>query len=328
MFSRATIFLPLVFAFSTLIEAAPVEVNGIAAKVNGRVITKNEVAFMLAPIFAQLATQYPRRGPQFEKSFKDARTKVVQELIDRQIILDEFKQLGATIRPSVVDDEIDRQVQDLYNGNQSKFREELKKSRLTMDGYRDMTREKMVVQSMRAQQFSDAPPPLPNEVANEYSKVKESLRDVSKDKVTFRKIFIPASDPEAPLATPDSQLALAEEIAKKLRSGADFAETAKSTSKDAFAAEGGLQERLPRTDFTPDFASIVFQSEVGEVVGPLLDPRGFTIIKVVEKHLGPSPPLSKVRPMIEERVRRDKTSVQYERWIEGRRKRAMIEIRD
>src|SRR5688572_29363389 len=51
--------------------AGPIEVNGIAAKVNGRVVTKNQVTFMLAPVFAQLSAQFPRRGPQFEAKFKE-----------------------------------------------------------------------------------------------------------------------------------------------------------------------------------------------------------------------------------------------------------------
>ena len=61
---------------------------------------------------------------------------------------------------------------------------------------------------MRAQQFSDAPPPLPNEVEKEYAEIKSTLRDVSKDVISFQKIFIPASDPQNPLATPDTQLTL------------------------------------------------------------------------------------------------------------------------
>ncbi|NJR43145.1 MAG: hypothetical protein HC767_11325, partial [Akkermansiaceae bacterium] len=143
------------------IVAGPIEVNGIAGKVNGKVITKNQVSFMLAPVYAQLVTQFPRRGPQFEAKFKEAKANIVQELIDRQIILTEFKQLGATIKPNIIDDEIKRQMRELYNGDESKFREELKRSRLTMEGYRELTKEKMVVQAMRSQQFSEAPPPLP-----------------------------------------------------------------------------------------------------------------------------------------------------------------------
>jgi peptidyl-prolyl cis-trans isomerase SurA len=309
--------------------SGPIEVNGIAAKVNGRVITKNQVSFMLAPIFAQLATQYPRRGQQFETEFKKAKDNVIQELIDRAIILDEFKQLGASIKPHIVDEEVKRQIQTLYNGDEKKFREELQRSRLTMPGYREMTREKMVVQAMRAQQFSDAPPPLPNEIQKEYQEVKHTLRDATKDIITFRKIFIPASDPAHPASTPENQLDLAEDLVSQLNKGADFAEIAKTHSRDAFADQGGLQENVPRTDLAPEFASIIIDSPKQKIIGPLLDPRGFTIVEVIRVDYGPSPALSdrNVREMIEERVRKKKTSAQYERWIESRRQRAMVDIR-
>ena len=307
--------------------SGPVEVNGIAAKVNGRVITKNEVSFMLAPVYAQLFAQFPRRGPQFEAKFLEAKNGIVQELIDRQIILDEFKKIGASIKPSIIDAEIKRQMQELYNGDESKFREELKRSPLTMDGYRTMTLEKMVVQAMRAQQFSDAPPPLPNEIQQEYDEMKTTMRDTSKDVISFQKIFIPASDPQNPVATPDTQLSLAEDLAKQIADGKDFTELAKTNSRDAFADQGGIQENVPRTDLSPEFASIIFETPVGKVVGPLLDPQGFTIVKVTKIDFGPSPPLDKVRDMVEERVRKKKTSAQYERWIESRRKKAMIDIK-
>ncbi len=310
------------------LPSTPVEVNAIAAKVNGRVITKNQVSFMLAPVYAQLATQFPRRGPQFESKFNEAKANIIQELIDRQIILDEFKQLGASIKPNLIDEEIKRQMRELYNGDEVKFREELKRSRLTMEGYREMTLEKMVVQAMRAQQFSDAPPPLPNEIQKEYDAVKASLRDVTKDVITFQKIFIPASDPQNPLATPETQLVLAEGLARQLAEGKDFAELAKAQSKDAFADKGGLQENVPRTDLSAEFAAIIFDAPVGKTVGPLLDPQGFTLVKPVKIDLGPAPALDdKVREMIEERVRRKKTSEQYERWIASKRKRAMIDIK-
>jgi peptidyl-prolyl cis-trans isomerase SurA len=309
------------------VPSGPVEVNGIAAKVNGRVITKNEVSFMLAPIYSQLLAQFPRGGPQFDKELKEAKSRIVQELVDRQIILDEFKKLGAVIKPHVIDDEVKRQVQELYNGDERKFREELKRSRLTMDGYRQMTREKMVVQAMRAQQFADAPPPLPNEIQNEYADMKRTIRDMSKDVVSFQKIFIPSSDPQDPSTTPDTQLQLAENLAKQLADGADFAELAKAHSKDAYAEQGGVQEDVPRTDLSPEFAAIIFDSPEGKIVGPLVDRLGFTIVKPTKIQFGPAPPLDKVREIVEERVRKKKTSAQYEDWIEARRKKAMIDIK-
>jgi peptidyl-prolyl cis-trans isomerase SurA len=326
MVIKMVTFLAALHLATLTANSQQIEVNAIAAKVNGSAITKNEVAFMLSPIYAQLTTQFPRRGPEFDRQFTEAREKILQELIDRRIILDEFKQVGASIRPYLIDEEVKRQIRELYNGDESLFREELKKSRMTMDGYREMTREKMVVQAMRAQQFSDAPPPLPNEIQNEYNEVNSTLRDVTKDNITFRKIFIPSADPENPLATPDTQLALAEDITKQAKEGKSFEELAKTYSKDAFAELGGLQENLPRTDLSPEFSAILFDATENQVVGPLLDPRGFTVVMVLSKVLGPAPALSVVRPMIEERVRRKKTSEQYDRWIESRRKQAMVTI--
>ncbi len=305
--------------------AGPIEVNGIAAKVNGHVITKNQVSFMLAPIYAQLAAQFPRRGPEFERQFMAAQTNIVQELIDRQIILDEFKQMGASIKPNIIDEEIKRQMRENYNGDESRFRDELKRSRLTMDGYREMTREKMVVSAMRQQQFSDAPPPLPNEINREYAEVKASIRDTSKDVISFQKIFIPRMDAQNPVATPETQLSLTEDLAKQLADGKDFTELAKLNSKDAFAEQGGIQNDVPRLDLAPEFAAIIFDAPEGKLIGPLEDPQGFTIVKITKKTLGPSPSLNEVSENIEERVRRKKTSAQYDKWIESKRKRAMID---
>ncbi|OYV05950.1 MAG: hypothetical protein CFE26_08905 [Verrucomicrobiales bacterium VVV1] len=307
--------------------SGPVEVNGFAATVNGRVITKNQVSFMLAPVYAQLVTQFPRRGPEFERIFTESKNKVLDELIEREIIMDEFKQLGASIKPNIIEEEVDRQIRELYNGNEAKFLEELKKNRLTMDGYRIMTQDKLVVQAMRAKHFSDAPPPLPNEIQKEYAEIKSTLRDTSKDAISFQKIFIPRTDAANPVATPETQLAIAESLLKQIQDGKDFGELAKISSKDAFAEVGGVQENVPRTDLSPEFASILFDAEIGKIIGPLEDPQGFTVLKVTKKDLGPAPPLSdkNVREMVEDRVRRKKTEGEYKHWIEAKRKRAMIQ---
>jgi len=310
--------------------SGPIEVNGIAAKVNAHVITKNQVTFLLAPLFAQLSAQFPRRGPQFEAKFRESKANVIQELVDRQIILDHFKELGGSIKPFLIEEEIKRQMRELYNGDETKFREELRRSRLTMEGYRDMTREKMIVQAMRAQMFADAPPPLPNEIQKEYNEIKPNLRDVTKDVISFQKIFIPSIEQGNPGVTPDSQLALAEDLAKQISEGKDFTELAKANSKDAYAEAGGIQNNVPRTDLSPEFASIIFETPEGKVVGPLMDRSGFTIVKPIKIVFGPSPALGdpQVRKMVEERVTKKKTSAQYEDWIKKQRKKAMIKINE
>lgn len=303
------------------------EINGIAAVVNGRPISKSKVGFMLAPTYAQLAAQFPRRGTEFERQALEARDKVLQELIDREIILSEFKEMekkGANLPANVVDREIERQIRENYNGSDAKFEEELKRVGMGRESYRKMTKDQLIVQAIRAEHISDAPPPLPGELAKEYAEVKDALRDITKDKITFHKIFLPRVDAENPLATPESQLALAEQLVAEINNGADFGELAKKHSRDAFATEGGFQKDLPRTDLAPEFAAIIFGHKEGDLVGPLEDPAGFTIVKIVDIQHGPAPAMSEVREMLERRVQGKKTSAAYEKWIESKRKSAVI----
>lgn len=308
--------------------AGPFEVNAVAVVVNGTPITKSKVGFMLAPIFAQLAAQFPRRGPEFERQVLEAREKILQELIDRQIILSEFKEMekkGANLPEHVVDKEIKRQILANYDGDEEKFQQELKRARMGMDGYRKMTREQLIVQAMRAEHYSEAAPPLPGEITKEYAEMKDKLRDTTKDKITFYKIFLPRLDPQNPLAIPETQLALAEQLVGEIKAGADFAELAKKHSRDAYAEKGGFQENLPRTDLASEFAAIIFAGKEGDVLGPLEDPAGFTLVKIVDIIPGPSPSLNEVREMVEDRVRTKKSSAAYEKWMEVRRKNAVID---
>lgn len=307
-----------------------VEVNRIAATVNARPITAKEVGVMLGPEIARLAAEFPRRGPEFQRQIKEARERVLQELIDRELILSEFAKMqakGANLPDHVVDQEIDRQIQNLYNGDREKFRDELSQARMGMASYRELTREKLIVQALRSEKFKNTAPPLPSEVQKEYHLAKDDLRDTSQDRLSYRKIYLPKTDPTNPLATPESQLELAESLVEKLENGADFAELAKKHSADAFAEEGGLQSDIPREDLSPEFAAILFEAKAGEILGPLEDRSGFTIAKVEELKKGPPPPLSEVKDLIEERVRAKKTSARYEKWIQQLRDSAVIDMK-
>lgn len=314
----------LCFIASFTLSHAAVEVNGIAAVANGKVITKREVAFQLAPLQAQLQARFPRRGPLFMREVNKAKDEILQELIDRELILSEFKnKLQGNLPKDAVESEIRRQIRDVYNGSEKEFLAQLKKLGMARSKYAELTRKKLIVQAMRAQQFNDAAPPTPGEVKAEYTKIKRDFRDVTKDKITYEKIYVPKSLPDQ-IVTPEEQLSLAESLAEKLRNGADFATLAKEHSTDAFAEDGGKWPETPRTDLSPEFATIIFNEKKGTIIGPLEDQLGYTIVRTISTKDGPSPPLDKVRKVVESRIQRQKNSASYERWIERIRKGAIV----
>ena len=255
-----------------------------------------------------------------------ARGEILDNLIERELILSDFKNnLQGSIPSSAIDSEIKRQVRELYNNNRSEFSKSLRKAGITPQQHRRETERKLIVQAMRSRQFSNAVPPLPNEVRAEYNKHKIQMRDITGDKIDYHKIYILKNDPSNALVTPEIQLKLAEDIVKKLKSGADFAELAKEHSADSYAEDGGKVVGQKRTDLSPAFAAILMDTANGKVLGPLEDGRGYTIVRIDKKHYGPVPSLSKVRKTIESRVRARKNKTKHDKWMKRLRSSAMIQ---
>ena len=325
---RLLIFIPLLI--TATLSAQEFEITAIAAKVNGHAITKKEVETLLAPRREALQALYPRRGEVYQKRLKEFRDRVLNQLIDNELLLSEVQGRGAQIPDHVVEQEVARIIRENYDGKEDEFNEFLRENGLTRRSFREQQREQILVQAFRSQQFSEIAPPTEAEIKERYEERKRALRDRAKDTISFRKIFIIARDRLDPNITPESQLALAEKITLELKGGADFAELAKKHSNGAFADKGGLWENSKRTDFSLAFGDALFEeSEKGDLVGPLTDPAGFTIVKILDIDYGPSPALSdtEVRERMKREVNIQKRTEKYDKWIKSLKEHAMIDIR-
>ncbi len=313
---------------SPSLSAKPVKVNGIAAIANGRVVTLNEVSFILGPIRQSLAAKYPRMGDDYKAELAKSKKKVLDELIDRQLVIHEFNSIGAQIPDHVIKNDIKSQIDRTYAGNESKFRESLKKSNLSYTRYLELTKDKLIGQAMRAQHFNDPAPATEDELKAEYNKHKRDLRDRSKDMIDFEKIYIPLTNDDDLLATPESQKELADDIAKQIKNGGNFAELAMTYSQDSFAADGGMQKNVKREDLRPDVSFALFTEKKNTVIGPIqLDEGGYQIMRVTKQIDGPYPGLDKVRKQIEQIVQNEKSSVRFERYLARLRKKALIKYK-
>ncbi|MGJ8724233.1 MAG: SurA N-terminal domain-containing protein [Roseibacillus sp.] len=323
---RFFIFLSLL----TTLAAKEFQITAIAAKVNGHAITKKEVEGLLAPRREMLQAMYPRQGEIYQRRLKEFRDKILEQLINNELLLSEVEGKG-NIPDHIVEQEIARIIRENYDGKEEKFNTFLRENGLTRRSFREQQREQILVQAYRSQQFGDIAPPTEAEIKAKYQERKVAMRDRTKDSIDFRKIFLIARDRLDPNVTPESQLALAEQIHLELEGGADFTELAKKHSNGAFASEGGLQEGAKRTDFTMSFGDALFEeSKAGDLVGPLTDPAGFTIVKILKIHYGPAPPLSdkEVKERMKKEVNIEKRTEKYDKWIKTLKEHAMIDIRE
>ena len=252
------------------------------------------------------------------------RKKILDELINQQLLIHEFNALGADIPQHAVNQRINKHIMDNYQGNEKAFRKQLKADGLSFDKFSKLTKERLIGQAMRAQHFNDAAPATPEEIRAEYNKHKDKLRDKSKDKIEFEKIYIPKIDENDLLATPETQLQKAEELIQRIKKGENFAELAKKHSTDGFQDVGGKQTNISRTDLSPAISSILFSEDVGKVLEPLADTNGYHIIRVTKKIPGPPVPLAKVKDAIEREVQNKKSSARFNNFIKRLRKKAII----
>lgn len=310
-------------------QAAPGEgvVNRVAATVNGRPITSSEVRARLAPYFRELMMLYPRQGPRFNSELVAAKKAVLNDLIERELVLSDFETKGFSIKEDQVEDEINRRILLQYNGRRNEFLENLRKSGMNYTEYRDSVRKEITVSAMRGMRYERGIPPTPDEIAEEYAATSSEYRDIMRDSITYSKIFIPAADPEDPMATPEDRYKLAVRLREELDAGKiSFAAAARQYSRDAKAENGGKWPAMRRDELAVEFANVVFAAKPGQMVGPLLDPAGFTIVKVHQKQLAAAPPLTspEVKQRVDDAVRRKKSERRYRQWIDRLRDKAVI----
>ena len=298
----------------------PQLVNKIAAKVNGDVITLNELMIKVAPSQSVLMSRYPRRGATFQRQLEELKAGILDELIDRAIIFTEFKDRVRSFPDYQIENEVKRVVQNVYNGDEQLFKKYLKATNLTRDQFKEQQRKELLVQIVRAQQFGDVAVPKENELREEYGRWSITNRDRAKDLGTYRRIYLHKS----PGGGPFSQLKLAEDIVKKLKNGEDFNDLAKRYSNGSHAEQGGVWKDIPRTDLAMEFGTLLFETSGSEIMGPLEDQIGFNIVQVMERKLGPAKAFTEVREEIQRRVISDKKKSNYQKWMKKMRARAVI----
>lgn len=338
----------LFLLISSLFSSAAIEINGIAARVNGKVITKKEIAVLMQPRIALLQAQakngMPHSPKKTEEYLESVEKEILDELIDNKLVLTELESRQAQIPDHVVEQDMQRVIKDVYGGSEQKFRADLQKAGMTWTKYKEVQKEKILVQAFKGQQIGAVPPPTEAELEQERQKLRElpSGRDFAKDQVSYEKIYImrlkTERDPdtfEPKPVPPEQQDALVKEVMTKLESGEAFSELAKTHSDDAYAQDGGQVPMTPRSDLSQDFAMMMFDSKVGELVGPIPDRainketeevvvRGYTIFRVKSVELGPAKPMDEIRDHLSARVTKQKQRAQFERWLAPKRKTAII----
>lgn len=323
---RIAVFSVLALALAGSALAQRVEViDGIAAIVNNDVVTISQVRELIGARERSLREIYS--GTELENKLKEMQLSAIKDLIDRQLILQEFKKLqekGASIPDYVIDDRVQAIIRQEFGGDRAAFIRTLQAQGFTLTRFKDIEREKIIIQAMRQSKVDNNFVISPTQIQAYYDKNKQAY--ATPEQVKLRMIVIrEGSSGDIPDA--GSKKELAEEIREKVAKGAEFDRMAQMYSEDETTQQvGGDWGWVERNTLNEKLTNVAFSLRPGEVSPVISVENTYYIVMVEAKRNATIKPIGDVRDEIERNLIQQERTKAQQRWIDTLRQKAYIKI--
>ncbi len=293
-------------------------VDGVAAVVNGEVITFSAVQELVAARERALATTY--RGEEYVARVKELRLAALKDLIDRTLIVQEFKKQGLKLPDYIVDDQINTIIRNEFGGDKAAFLRTLAAQGYTLAKFRKIEEDKIIVQAMRARYVKGNFIASPTKVNEFYRKNAEQFR--LPEQIKLRMLTIYKGD-EAEAA---KNAKIAKEIRAKISSTDDFERMALMYSEDSMREDGGDWGWIDRGTLNEKLTKIAFSMKPGAVSDVIDGGDAFYILMVEARKEAAVKPLKEVRGEIEQKIVQLQRQEAMQKWIDTLRDKAYIKM--
>jgi peptidyl-prolyl cis-trans isomerase SurA len=297
-------------------------VDRVVAVVNDSVILDTELTVRMAPYEADVeGIEDPKeRARRLEK----LRGQVLDELVNEELIF----QAAAEAKIEVTAKEIDAAITDIRTNNkldEQQFQQALIAQGYNITAYRaDIQRQLTRVKAMN-QLVAPKVTVSDDEVRARYDQMVRRSEAVSAVRLSHILFALPQRPSEQEVSAAKAKAAAAIERAK---AGENFAELAKQLSEDEGSkAGGGELGWIERGSLDPQWESVVFAMDKGEVRGPVSGPTGLHVFFVSEIKRNDMKSFEDLKEQLRGELRRREMDKQTQTWIEDLRKKAFIDVK-
>jgi peptidyl-prolyl cis-trans isomerase SurA len=237
-------------------------------------------------------------------------------LIDRQLILQEFNKNKFQIPDHYVESQVATIIRDEFGGDRSAFVRTLGAQGYSLDRFKQMEKEKMIVQAMRNQNVK-ADVIVPEQKIRQY--YEQHREDFAEDEqIKLRLIAIRKGEGN------DNRRVLIEEIRSKILEGAEFQDLARMYSEDPTQDAGGDWGWINRRTLNESLSKAAFSLKPG-VVSPVIElGNSYYLLYVEAKKNSAVKPMSAMRDDIQSKLIQEMRQKKQEEWIARLRKKAYI----
>jgi parvulin-like peptidyl-prolyl isomerase len=290
--------------------------DGIAAVVNSDVVTFSQVRELVGPKEKQ--ARETLKGEALVEKIKEIRLAAINDLIDRSLILQDFKTKGFTIPGYLIDERVQEIVRDSFGGDRQAFLRTLSAQNFTLEKFREFQRDSVIVQEMRRQAVKGATTVSDQKIQEFY---KQHAEEYSTQEEAKLRMIVIRGGPEN-----NSRRKMIEEIREKIVAGAEFGDLARMYSDGSEQEAYGDVGWVNRKHFNEALTKVAFSLKPGEMSQIVELGGSYYLILCEAKKQGTTKPLKEVRPEIEKALLGSERQRQQQEWLMKLRKKAYIKL--
>jgi len=314
MKSRLLALLLIAVSIAPFAGAEEQVLDGIAAVVNGEVITFSQVRELV--ISREMALRQSLQGQALADKIKETRLAAINDLIDRQLVLQEFQKNKFNIPDYAVDDHVNTIIREQFKGDRLAFIRTLQAQGYTLQRFRKVETDKMIVQAMRQRAVKTDPILSPSKVEKFYT--QHNAEYSTPEQVKLRMIVLRKDDSDAKN--------VAQAIRTKVKGGAEFAKMAQMYSEDSSKETGGDWGWIDRATLNEALATPAFELKPGQISNVVEVGNNYYLLWVEARKKSETKPLALIRDDVEKKVLQSDRQAAQEKWIKGLREKAYVRI--
>lgn len=314
----------LVIAFFFLIQLRaeedkilPEMGNGIAAIAEGEIVTVEQLRREMEPILPRIRAQ-ARSQQEFSASIQQVSREVLQNMIDRILIVKAAEDEGLLIPPSYIDQEYEDVLTRDFGGDRGRLLNYLKVQGLTAREFREDIYKRVVVNFMRQQNRKSQSEISPERIQKFY--IQNKIRFYQDESIWLRQIILHPKDEEGI----ESLRKTARTIIDKLDAGASFGNLASEYSKGIVGKKGGDWGWIKRQDIRSELSKVAFDLKPDEYSQPVEIDETIFILYCEDKREEMIQPVTQVRDAIENVLAGEIARETQERWIRNLRENGYV----
>jgi peptidyl-prolyl cis-trans isomerase SurA len=307
--------------------------DGIAAVVNDKVITYVQINQQVGETEKLLRQNFT--GEDLFERLKEAKLNVLRALIERELIIQDFKTQGGFIPETYTTERIGDIIRNEYGGDRVAFIKTLYERGETMAKFKDEIQDNAIVSYMRNKNVVQTVLVSPYQIEQYY---QQNLRLFVQDEqikvstIVLRKALFNSTrtGKDGKEESYDPQGEIAQEILYKLDTGADFADLAKSYSEGSNKDQGGELGWVTQSGklaIRADLWPYIEKLQPGQHTDVIPTSDGYYYILEVEDRKKPDVTgLESVRQQIEQTVISEQSQLRQQQWLDSLRAKAFIKM--